>query len=181
MATAVSRLTLAEFMALPDTEMRQELDEGVLLETPPAKKLHSEILHRILFALYEAAKTQPKLRVRAALACQLSWDPPTVRIADVAVLTAEQLANADERGYVQGAPSLAIEIISPSESVADLVKKTKQYLESGAGRVWTVYPDSREIHVHRKGASIEVLSANAELTLPDMLPDWVRPVSTLLD
>ena len=75
--------------------MRQELDEGVLLEMPPANHSRSETIHRILFALYEAAKAHPEWLVRAELACQLNQDPPTVRVADVG-LTAEQLRSADD-------------------------------------------------------------------------------------
>lgn len=167
-------------MSLPDTAMRQELDEGVLLEMPPAKQLHSEVLHRILFALYEAAKSHPNLRVRAELACQLSLDPPVVRVADVAVLTADQLNRTDEQGYVQGAPALAVEVVSPSESAASLVRKTRQYREAGASVVLAVYPESREIHVHGQSESIQVLTGDDPLTLPGILPGWNCPLADLL-
>lgn len=180
MATTVALLTLEEFLSLPETASRQELDEGVLLEMPPAKQLHSEVLHRILFALYEAAKVYPQVRVRAELACQLSVDPPIVRVADVAALSADQLTQTDENGYVHGAPTLAVEVVSPSESAASLVRKTRQYLEAGASAVFAVYPELREIHVYRQDASIQALQAKDSITLPELLPGWSCAVSDLL-
>ncbi len=167
-------------MTLPETTMRQELDEGVLLEMPPAKLLHSEALHRILFALYEAAKKQQTLVVRAEAAFKLSDSPPVVRVPDVALVSAVQLAASPPEGYFQGAPTLAVEIVAPSDFAADLVKKTRQYLRAGTSAVIAVYPESREIHIHHQDSAIQALSGDDAVELPDLLPEWRATVNELL-
>lgn len=51
-----------------------------------------------------------------------------------------------------GAPTLAIEIVSPDDDAEDLLKRTRDYLRAGSEQVWIAYPSEREIHQHKQGA-----------------------------
>lgn len=44
-------------------------------------------------------------------------------------------------------PDLAVEVISPSESSNDVLKKVQRYIGAGTKRVWTVYPEDQEVYV----------------------------------
>jgi Uma2 family endonuclease len=51
--------------------------------------------------------------------------------------------------YYLGAPDLAVEVISPSETSRGVLDKTRTYLTGGGRLVWTVYPEDKIIDVHR--------------------------------
>lgn len=83
-----------------------------------------------------------------------------MRVPDVSIATAAQTEQIAAHGYLSGAPLLAVEIVSPTDSAEDLNRKVHPYLDAGAQEVWVVYPKVREIIVHaadgirsfRKGA-----------------------------
>ena len=52
----------------------------------------------------------------------------------------------DERG-VNGAPDLAVEIVSPSSRRMDRMIKLQKYKEAGVREYWIVEPDSRSVQV----------------------------------
>src|SRR5258708_36993551 len=73
----------------------------------------------------------------------------TVRNPDVALISAEHLKSIDlDRSPVNGAPMLAIEVISPTNRAEDTAKKIRQFLEAGCRAVWIVYPGSRTVEIH---------------------------------
>ena len=51
---------------------------------------------------------------------------------------------------MQGAPMIAVEVVSPANRPAYIDKKTAVYLEEGAAEVWVVYPENRSMAVFRK-------------------------------
>jgi Uma2 family endonuclease len=51
-----------------------------------------------------------------------------------------------------GAPTLAIEVVSPDDDAEDLLKRTRDYLRAGSEQVWIAYPSEREVHQHKRGA-----------------------------
>ncbi|HXM40171.1 MAG TPA: Uma2 family endonuclease, partial [Bryobacteraceae bacterium] len=58
---------------------------------------------------------------------------------DVAVFHTERLA--EEGRLINGAPDIAIEVVSPTDTVSGLRRKIKAYLENGARAVWIFYDD----------------------------------------
>ena len=73
--------------------------------------------------------------------------------------------------------TLAIEIISPSETAADIAHKVGQYLRAGAV-VWVVYPKDRAVHVF-ESKSARILEAEDLLEAPTLLPGFSVRVSEL--
>jgi Uma2 family endonuclease len=57
-----------------------------------------------------------------------------------------------ENDYAQGAPMLAIEVVSPGNTAEEIQRKTAAYLQHGGEEVWIVYPRSRCMMVHRSTA-----------------------------
>lgn len=53
-----------------------------------------------------------------------------------------------------GAPTLAIEVVSPDDDAEDLLKRTRDYLRAGSEQVWIAYPSEREVHQHKQGADV---------------------------
>jgi len=116
--------------------------------------------------------------VRAAYHWKHSGGEDTVRFPDVSYIDHDRLAKTDPDSYIQGAPALAIEVVSPSDTAQELARKIAQYLEAGAAIVWVAYPETREVHVFypRPGNPSErearILTEGETLTAPDLLPGW---------
>ena len=103
--------------------------------------------------------------------------PDTVRGPDISFIRKERLpAEGLPRGFFEGPPDLAVEIVSPSDTAARLEAKVQEYLQNGALRVWVVYPDSRRAAVHRPDGSAQWYAGDAVLEDPELLPGFSLPL-----
>jgi Uma2 family endonuclease len=171
-------LTEAEYDALPEKPgYRVELDRGVLVMTASARMFHNKVRDNLGASL--------KTFARAHSLGEVFWetdfrlDSSTIRIPDLAFLTAARMAGLDLHQRPSGAPDLAVEVVSPSNDADDLARKVQQYLQTGAQLVWVVYPESRIVYVHRPGERVEVLERSQSLTAPALLPAWSLPLAEL--
>ena len=167
-----TQLTLAEFERLPDDGRVHELNNGELVSVGPPKLRHSLTAHKIQAELSRVAQAKGLGMVLLETAYQLLTEPPTVRIPDVSFITSERLKGLSLDDYVPGAPALAVEIASPSDSSEELRQKAEQYLAAGSRRVWAVYPQTKEVHVYTPDAAPRVLDESQDLEAPDLFPDW---------
>ncbi len=169
MGTVKTLLTFEEFEQLPDQPGKQELVRGELIEMPPAVLKHNRMSHRI-YRCMSAAVEQAHLHGEA---CDLgevfiemgylllgeNWLQP-----DVSVTHASQI----EGKYFEGAPSIAIEVISPANTAKRIDAKTKLYFECGAREVWCFFPKTRQVTV-RTPEGMRTIAAGGILTTP-LLP-----------
>ncbi len=179
MATA-TLMTVEEFAALPANGQMHELVEGELLTMPPPRFLHTKIVTLIFRSLVRFLDGRAIGEAFAEAGFVLSEDPPTVRQPDLAVLAARRLSSAPNEGYPSGAPDVAIEVLSRSDSADDLHLKIRQYLGAGAKAVIVVSPRAREAWVHRPEVAPESLESGQSLELPDILPGWSLPVAEVV-
>jgi Uma2 family endonuclease len=177
---ATARLTFEEFLSFPGEEGKSyELDQGELLMTPFPTVSQNRIRDRIFLGLKEFVEAHPLGEVMLGMDFRLGLD--TVRRPDVALVTCDHLQKIDvEHWPVNGAPALAMEVISPSNSAQDTAKKIDQYLRSGCRSVWVVYPNLRSVEVHaasgvRKVQDPKVLNDDA------VLPGFSMPLSHIFE
>lgn len=151
-----TKLTFDEFQKLPEREGAiYELDEGELLMEPSPAVRHNLIRQRIALKLMQFVESEHLGIVLEEMDFRLTAD--TVRNPDVAFVTAEHVKKIDlDRSPVDGAPALAVEVISPGNSAQDMAKKTQQYLRAGSHIVWIVYPSLRVVEVHLASGSRQV-------------------------
>ncbi len=154
--STTTHLTFEEFQNLPEDEgKRYELDEGELLMTPPPTVLHNRIRDRIFLGLREFVNNQDLGEVMLEMDFRLG--PMTVRRPDIAVVSSEHLQRIDvERWPVDGAPLLAVEVISPGNAAQDIARKIAQYLRFGCRSVWVVYPALHQIEIHSSTESRKI-------------------------
>ena len=98
--------------------------------------------------------------------------PETVRIPDVSFVPADRMREIDLDRRIQGAPALAIEVVSPTDLAEDLTQKVKQYLAAGAKAVWVFYPKTREVQVFRADGGNFFRREHETLEDPDLLPGF---------
>lgn len=105
-----------------------------------------------------------------------------IRSPDLSVMRRQRLPEGKTPiGFIDGAPDLAIEIISPDEREADIRAKLHDYFTSGAQEVWLLYPERREVWRYRSMDAVEVLGAEDTLTGGDLLPDFAVRVAELFE
>ena len=164
-------LTIDQFDQLPIREgVLYELNEGELVTMTEPMPRHNWVRDNIAAALRDFAHPRHLGRVFVETGYQLS--PETVRIPDVSFVPAGQVRELDLDKRIQGAPLLAIEVVSPTDLAEELTQKVKQYLAAGCKAVWVFYPKAREVQVFRAGGESFVRREPETLDEPDLLPGF---------
>ncbi|HEV2689306.1 MAG TPA: Uma2 family endonuclease [Bryobacteraceae bacterium] len=165
-------ITAAELEQMPDDDsVRIELDEGELLTMPPAGLDHGDFESNIVILLGAYVK---KHRLGGIYTGDTGFRlrDDTVRCPDVSFVRRERVPAIRRRGFGDGAPDLAVEIFSPSDSVRQLMRKVKQYFAAGCHTVWVVYPEQREINVLEASGADRLLKADDVIEAPELLPGF---------
>lgn len=161
MMGATTKLSFEEFLQLPEEPgKRFELDEGELIVEPSPAFRHNRIRSRIARHLEDFVQAHQLGLVTIESDFRVNAD--TVRNPDVAFVNNERLSTMDvDRSPVDGVPNLAIEVISPSNSAQDMLKKVHQYLDAGCQAVWVFYPNLKVVSVHDSNGVREIGAPSA--------------------
>jgi Uma2 family endonuclease len=174
-------ISVADFDRLlePD-ELRYELDEGELIEmVRPRYDPHNRIVRAIDRALLAYLAQNPIGEILTSDNLFV-LGPTTKRAPDLAFLTNERMKQIQPGKDVEGAPDLAIEVLSPSDKAAAIRRKVKQYFAAGSKAVWLVYPQTREVQVWESPAGpARVLGDRDAIEAPGVLPRFSMKVSSL--
>ncbi|MGE3077066.1 MAG: Uma2 family endonuclease [Dehalococcoidia bacterium] len=161
-------LTADEFWELPEAPHggRMELVAGRVVTEMPVGEMHAHLAVKIAALLLQFV-TQHKLgRVYVELGHRLFSDPDTVRAPDVSFSRRAEGSPIGVR-YIDEAPALAIEIISPDDRESDVALKVEEYFDAGSERVWIVRPSNQTITVHRPGGDAHTYTRRDTLTSDD--------------
>src|SRR5574341_1226275 len=122
-------LTYSDYAALPDDGRRYELHRGELSVPPSPGTRHQGAVIALGSRLYEHVRSRGLGRVFVAPTdCILS--DVTVVQPDVLYVATDRVPIISERG-IEGAPTLVVEVISPSSSHIDRDRKLRLYAEHG--------------------------------------------------
>src|SRR5437016_9983142 len=111
---AKTLLTREQFDQLPEEEgVYYELDEGELIVMSPARPRHNQVRDNVADPLRRFVRERGLGEVFTETDFRLSQD--TVRIPDVAFVTADRMKQLDLDRRIEGAPTLAIEVVSPTD------------------------------------------------------------------
>src|SRR6266851_4437911 len=172
-------VTAAELEQMPDDDSVQiELDEGEIISMPPAGMDHGDIGIELASLLHVYVKKHGLGKIyNADTGFKLSDD--TVRAPDISFVRKDRLATVHRRGFGSGAPDLAVEIFSPSDSVRQLMRKVKQYFAAGCHTVWIVYPERREVQVLDATGGDRLLRPGDVIDAPGLLPGFSASVAQI--
>ena len=174
-------LTLEQFERLPEDDLQHELDEGELIVMPPPMPGHGKLQLRIVCPLGDSVKMHSIGEVYLKVGFILQQDPCTVLAPDVSFLKASRARLVARDAYVPGAPDLAVEIVSESDSASRIMRKVNQYLRFGGHTVWVVYDELRQVHVFEAAGTSQVLREDQILEVPELLPGFSVRVKDLFD
>jgi len=182
MATVSERIYSAQdLLRMSHKGFRSELLHGQLVKMSPAGQQHGRIAATITASLGQYV-TEHKLGTvyAAETGFLLATNPDHVRAPDVAFVCRERLQAVQEtEGYWPGAPDLAVEVVSPSDTYAEVEDKVFDWLEGGGRLVVVVNPRKRLVTVYRSKTDIVVLGEDNALEGNEVVPGWSLSVSTL--
>lgn len=174
-------MTAEELIRLPRGQFRYDLVKGELITMAPAGEEHGAVTVNLTVPLAQHVKTHNLGRVYGAeTGFKIDSNPDTVLGPDIAFVSREKLeVTGIGKGYRQGAPDLAVEVISPSESKSQSEQKAFRYLSAGTRLVWLVNPQTRAVFVYRSASDVTVLSEGDQLSGEDVVRGFSFPVSEI--
>lgn len=172
MATTTDELTLEQYASLvePDDGLVSDLVRGQVVREPRPGRSHARVQFRLAQHLSNWVDEHGRGEVVGESGYVLSTEPATVRGPDVAVSL--NPVDADVGGWTSGAPDVAVEVLSPSDSSTAMQQKVLDYLEAGSALVWVVDPRARTVTVYRPDGSASLLRGAETLTGEDVLPGF---------
>jgi Uma2 family endonuclease len=177
--TATTLISFEDFERLDFGADDVELLKGVLIRRPPPFNEHMDVCEdlydRLKAGVERLRNSSPGLRlgkVHMERGYRFLTDPPSWLRPDVSLTHPDQPI---ERFYL-GAPLIAFEVVSASETAADLDEKVSEYLSNGAAEVWLIYPRKGHAWVYAASgaARLETQSINTPL-----LPGIEIPLRTI--
>jgi Uma2 family endonuclease len=178
-------LTTADLLALPDDGKDRWLIRGRLREKPMTKRnrFHAWIESRIDYFLWSWIESQPEPRgdvYSGEVGCILRHDPSTTVGIDVAYFSTDVSSRqTDDTTLVDGVPILAVEILSPNDTVEEIDEKVHAYLTAGVALLWIVNPRLRTVQVLRPDTEPVLFNVTQELSAEPHLPGFRVPVARL--
>jgi len=139
-------LTYEDYRALPDDGRRYELLEGEIQVAPAPSTRHQLISRNLEFLLHAHARERRLGEVMDA-PVDVILDRGTVVQPDLLFVSSARLGIISERG-IEGAPDLAVEILSESTQAIDRGAKRQLYARYGVLHYWIVDPASRSLAEH---------------------------------
>jgi Uma2 family endonuclease len=180
MAIEQRRMTLDEFLALPEEEPALELEaDGTVTQKVSPKGKHSS-LQRGLVKLFDAF-AEPR-RVALALPELRTVFGGAAYVPDLSVYRWERIAWTSE-GEVPDdftePPDIAIEIVSPGQNVTRLVRRCSWCVEHGVTLALSIDPTDRSVLRFCRASTPRALHDQDRIDLSEVLPEFQATVEHL--
>ncbi len=177
-----SRVTLEEYERLRDEPgYRSEVSRGWLVREPQPGAWHGEVTGRLYRELDAFVRARGLGKVTNQTGFELSREPLTVRGPDVGFVRRARVPAEPPAGFWPGAPDLAVEVVSPSNTLSELQEKVIEYFDAGATQVWVIESRTRSVIVYHSLTDIAVLREPESLSAGDLLPGFAMPIAHLFE
>lgn len=120
------------------TADRVELLEGEIVVTPAPSPRHQDVVGN-LYSLFRGAIREAGMGVVYIAPLDVVLSEDTIVQPDVVVVLRDRRPMLTER-RIEGAPSLVVEVMSPTTGVRDVVEKREIYARYGVPEYWLVDP-----------------------------------------
>ena len=178
-------MTVNEFLDYEDSNdlVQVELVRGELRVTPLPGPRHGGVCSNLLARLMPYVAERRLGRVFAdGVGFRLLALPQTVRGPDVSFVRAERMPAAlAARGFLEMAPDLVVEVLSPSETASRLEEKLSDYRAAGTPLIWVIDPDQRTVMVISAGAPVRWLREDDAIDGGTVVPGFRCRVAELFE
>ena len=170
--------TPESLLRMPDFG-RYELVDGQLLERVGSFGA-SQVSMRLLMFLGNYVHSARLGHVLSSkLGLRIYSDQSKIRFADGSFCA--NLSLKPDTDYLESAPDLVLEVISPGEKASVVDTKVAEYLQAGVRLIWVVYPETRAVNVIRPNGNDSRITIGGALDGEDILPGFSLPLAELFD
>jgi Uma2 family endonuclease len=178
MGATTTLVTVQEFLQLPEPEgQRIELIGGEVVSMPRAGYPHEVTKSNLIqiLAVWLAQHRDWKLFSETAFELD-NYNSP---IPDLSLVAMSRI-RPGTKGLIQGAPDVAIEVVS-SETATHLENKIELYFGHGTKSVWVAFPQQRVVRIFDLAGQSKKLEQHQTLEDPDVLPGFQIPVAAIFE
>jgi Uma2 family endonuclease len=153
-------MTVEEFAQLPETGARMELRHGVPTTMPPIKLRHWIVQQQLLRILAQ------QLGPRGVVGTEIPFRPAEqheVWKADLGFVSRERWAESVAQDWLRGAPELVVEVLSPSNSVTEMLDRERVCRAGGCLEFWLIDPDTRLIRITDRAGIARTFEAGQQI------------------
>lgn len=181
MTASPALMTAEELLETSIPNKATELVRGRLIVREPPGARHGRVAMTLAVRL--AHHVDP-LGVGQVFAAETGFTlfraPDTVRAPDIAFVVRERLPEPVPAGYLELAPDLVVEVLSPNDRPGEVLAKVGDWLEAGARLVWVIDPERRLARVYRADGTEETITPDQALHGEDVVPGFACPLASIL-
>jgi Uma2 family endonuclease len=162
-------LNLEQFLRLPEFKPALEYVGGRIIQKMSPKFPHSAIQTELSTALNAFSRPRQLGRAFSELRAVFGG---AARTPDVSFYMSGRISKPILDEDVLLPPDIAIEILSPGQTVGELRLKLRHSLKHGSKLGWLIQPSRKQVHVLRPGKKSQILKIGEALSGEDVLPGF---------
>ncbi len=181
MSATTELVTADQLFSMPSDNFRYELRKGVLTKMSPSGFEHGAIVATLTARLFQFVdECHLGVICGAETGFRLSTDPDTVLAPDVSFIKQSVIERVGRTPkFWPGPPDLAVEVMSPEDSVRKATAKANEWLNAGTSLVWLVNPLQRRVIVFDSAEGSYELAEHDCLLGGNLLPGFRLNVSEI--
>lgn len=172
------RMTLKEFLALPEEKPALEYIDGVVRQKVAAKPVHASIAFFLAKVLDDFARRR---RLGVVLPDARFVVPNWSPVPDVLFYRKERLRTRQAPPDFMEPPDLAIEVMSPGQTLSSQMQKCLDLLQQGTARALLINHEEEAVFAFRPDQPLKVLRGDDRIDLDDLLPGFELTVRELFE
>jgi Uma2 family endonuclease len=168
--------TLQDLLNTPKDGNKYELVDGEILVSPAGMR-HSAVACNVASLIWEFLQKNP---IGAVYSSDVGIALPNgnVRSPDVTYVSTTKLPEGrSPETFGEVIPDLAVEVLSPSDSLKELGRKIGEFLENGVPIVWLVDPGRQTVTIYRSLSETQQLTSKDTITAEPVLPGFSVSIS----
>lgn len=181
MVQASAKITLEEFLKLPETKPYGEYINGQVIQKPIPQGKHSKLQGKLVTTINEVAESQQIALAFPELRC--TFGSRSI-VPDVTVFAWARIP-VDENGDIANAftvaPNWTIEILSPEQRQTKVTGNILHCLNYGSKLGWLSDPEEKSVLVYPANQQTKILTQNGVLPVPDLVTDLRLTVADLFN
>jgi len=159
-----------------------ELIEGEIKAMSPTGNEHGAYEGNFYFALRSFVQAEKLGKVQVGeVGIYTRRNPDTVRGADVLFISSARYAQQEAPGFLEIAPDLVVEILSPNDRWSEVMEKLHEYFNIGVRLVWVADPRSRSVYAYQSVTDVREFAEEDVLVGDDVLPGFAVKVAELFE
>ncbi|MGD1867863.1 MAG: Uma2 family endonuclease [Phormidesmis sp.] len=169
-------MTLETFLALPETKPASDFINGQIIQKPIPQGKHSRLQDKFVNVINDIVEPDKTACVFPELRCICGTNAV---VPDISVFIWKHLPigdNGEFENVFSIPPDWMIEILSPGQRYAKVIKKIQCCLQNGTDMGWLIDPSDRPVLIHRPKQEVQVILIDEPDTVLPM-PDFMNKLS----